>query len=116
MNWDRIEGQWKQSRGKTTRHWGKLMNDELAAISGRYEELVGKLQEKYGLAKEESKQEVDEFKKTVKLLRQSNSKLSKLVVSLQKRERSDRKPPKARTSSGNNPRRSTTRKPKGSSS
>ena len=44
MNWDRVEGQWKQRRGKAAHHWGKLMNDELAAISGKYEQLVGKLQ------------------------------------------------------------------------
>ena len=48
MNWDRMEGEWKQRRGKAVHHWGKMMNDELAAIAGKYEELVGKLQEKYG--------------------------------------------------------------------
>ena len=63
MSWDRIEGQWKQRRGKAVHHWGKMMNDELAAIAGRYEELVGKLQEKYGIAKEEAKEQVDIYKR-----------------------------------------------------
>ena len=43
VNWDRMEGQWKQRRGKAVGHWGKTMNDELSAILGKYEELVGKL-------------------------------------------------------------------------
>ena len=51
MNWDRVEGQWKQRRGKAVHHWGKLMNDELAATAGKHEQLVGTLQEKYGIAK-----------------------------------------------------------------
>lgn len=65
MNRDRIEGQWKQWRGKAVHHWGKMMNDELAPIAGKYEELVGWLQEKYGIAKEEAKGQVDEFKRMV---------------------------------------------------
>ena len=36
MNWDRMEGGWKQRRGKAVHHWGKMMNDELAAIAGKY--------------------------------------------------------------------------------
>jgi uncharacterized protein YjbJ (UPF0337 family) len=47
-----MEGQWKQRRGKAVGHWGKMMNDELAAIAGKHEQLVGTLQEKYGIAKE----------------------------------------------------------------
>ncbi len=63
MNWDRMEGEWKQRRGKAVHHWGKMMNDELAAIAGKYEQLVGRLQEKYGIASEKSKRQVDDFKK-----------------------------------------------------
>lgn len=81
MNWDRIEGQWKQRRGKAVHHWGKLMNDELAAIAGKHEQLVGMLQEKYGIAKEEAKKQVDEFKKIVEQLKKSNSNLVKLKKS-----------------------------------
>lgn len=78
MNWDRIEGQWKQRRGKAVHHWGKLMNDELAAIAGKHEQLVGLLQEKYGVAKEEAKKQVDEFKNIVGLLKITNGKLKRL--------------------------------------
>lgn len=55
MNWDQVEGRWKQRRGKAVHQWGKVMNDELAAIAGKHEQLVGILQEKYGIAKEEEK-------------------------------------------------------------
>lgn len=75
MNWDRIEGEWKQRRGKAVHHWGKMMNDELAAIAGKYEQLVGKLQEKYGIASDRSKQQLDDFKKLVLELKKSNAKL-----------------------------------------
>lgn len=75
MNWDRIEGEWKQRRGKAVHHWGKMMNDELAAIAGKYEELVGKLQEKYGIANDRSKEQLDDFKKLVIQLKKSNAKL-----------------------------------------
>lgn len=78
MNWDRLEGQWKQRRGKAEHYWGTMMNDELSAILGKYEELIGRLQEKYGIAKEESKEQVDDFKKTVKQLKKFNGRLMKL--------------------------------------
>ncbi len=78
MNWDRVEGQWKQKRGKAVHHWGRLMNDELAAIAGKHEQLVGILQERYGIAKEEARNHVDEFKRIVGLLKQSNAKLLRL--------------------------------------
>jgi uncharacterized protein YjbJ (UPF0337 family) len=75
MNWDRMEGQWKQRRGTAVTHWGKIMNDELAAVAGEYEELVGKLQEKYGVAKEEARQQMDKYKKTAEQLKKSNHEL-----------------------------------------
>jgi uncharacterized protein YjbJ (UPF0337 family) len=55
MNWDRIKGEWKQRRGKAVNQWGKMMNDEIAAIAGE-------LQEKLGSASEEAKCHVDGFK------------------------------------------------------
>jgi uncharacterized protein YjbJ (UPF0337 family) len=73
MNWDRVEGQWKQRRGKAVHHWGKVMNDELAAIAGKHEQLVGILQEKYGVAKEDARRQVAEFKKTISRLKKSNA-------------------------------------------
>jgi uncharacterized protein YjbJ (UPF0337 family) len=71
MNWDRIVGQWKEQGGKAVRHWGKKMNDELAGVGGKYEELARRLQKKYGIAKEEAKRQVDEFKRMVKQLKKS---------------------------------------------
>lgn len=82
MNWDRMEGQWKQQRGRAVYHWGRTMNDELAAILGKYEELVGKLQEKYGIAKDEAKHRVDEYKIIVEQLKKANSKLIMLHKAL----------------------------------
>jgi uncharacterized protein YjbJ (UPF0337 family) len=75
MNWDRLEGEWKQRRGKAVHHWGRMMNDELAAIAGKYEELVGRLQSRYGIAREEAQRQIDEYKRMVDQLRQSNNKL-----------------------------------------
>jgi uncharacterized protein YjbJ (UPF0337 family) len=86
MNWDRVEGEWKQRRGKAVQHWGKVMNDELAAIAGKYEELVGRLQERYGIAKEEANQQVKEFRKIVGKLKQSNRRLIRLQKALHKKE------------------------------
>jgi uncharacterized protein YjbJ (UPF0337 family) len=99
MNWDRIEGQWKQGRGRATHHWGKVMNDELAAIAGKYEDLVGRLQENYGIAKEDAKVQVDKYKKTVEQLKKSNSKLIQLQKSLDKKEKSGARPVITRTTS-----------------
>jgi uncharacterized protein YjbJ (UPF0337 family) len=84
MNWDRMEGEWKQRRGKAVHHWGRLMNDELAAIAGKYEELVGRLQEKYGVSSEESKRHLNEVRKAVRLLKKSNAKLSSLQLRYKK--------------------------------
>ncbi len=59
MNWDRIEGNWKQFRGKAQQQWGKLTNDDLDVVEGRRQELVGKIQERYGIAKDEAERQVD---------------------------------------------------------
>ena len=99
MNWDRMEGQWKQRRGKAVYHWGKTMNDELSAILGKYEELVGKLQEKYGIAKDEARHRVDEYKIIVEHLKQANSKLVKLHKALSNKKKSDKRQMKLKASS-----------------
>jgi uncharacterized protein YjbJ (UPF0337 family) len=91
LNWDSIEGRWKQSRGKAVLHWGKTMNDELAAVAGRHEELVGKLQEKYGKAKEEARKQVELLKGTVGQLRKANAKLVQLRKSLDRNTKLARK-------------------------
>lgn len=59
MNWDRIEGNWKQFSGNIKAQWGQLTDDDLAEINGRREVLEGKIQERYGLAKDEVKRQVD---------------------------------------------------------
>jgi uncharacterized protein YjbJ (UPF0337 family) len=61
MNWDQIEGMWKQSMGKVKEKWGKLTDDDLTVINGKKEQLVGKIQERYGIAKDAAEKQVDEF-------------------------------------------------------
>lgn len=61
MNWDRIEGNWKQVRGKVQQQWAKLTNDDLDFVEGRRVELVGKIQERYGIAKDEAEKQVDSW-------------------------------------------------------
>jgi uncharacterized protein YjbJ (UPF0337 family) len=66
MNWDRIEGNWKQLKGKAKVRWGKLTDDQFDVIAGKREQLVGRVQEKYGLAKEEAEKQVDHFAASLK--------------------------------------------------
>ena len=61
MNWDQIEGNWKQFKGKVQKKWGDLTDDECDQIAGNREQLEGKIQEKYGKTKEEAKRQVDEW-------------------------------------------------------
>jgi uncharacterized protein YjbJ (UPF0337 family) len=61
MNWDRIEGKWKQSKGKFREKWGKLTDDDLDVIAGKRDQLVGRLQERYGIAKDEAEKQADAF-------------------------------------------------------
>jgi uncharacterized protein YjbJ (UPF0337 family) len=61
MNWDRIEGNWKQFKGKVQQQWGSLTDDDLDRIEGRREELAGRIQERYGKSKDEAEREVDEW-------------------------------------------------------
>jgi uncharacterized protein YjbJ (UPF0337 family) len=64
MNWDRVEGKWKQASGKIKEKWGKLTDDDLKMINGKREQLVGKIQERYGIAKDVAERQVDEFSRT----------------------------------------------------
>ena len=66
MNWDRIEGDWKQLKGKAKVRWGKLTDDQFDVIAGKREQLVGRVQEKYGIAKEEAEKQVDHFAASLK--------------------------------------------------
>jgi uncharacterized protein YjbJ (UPF0337 family) len=61
MNWDLIEGNWKQATGALRKKWGKLTDDDLAIVKGNREMLAGKLQERYGVAIEEGRRKVAEF-------------------------------------------------------
>jgi uncharacterized protein YjbJ (UPF0337 family) len=58
MDWNRIEGNWKQFKGRAKEKWGRLTDDDLDVINGRQEQLEGKIQERYGLAKDQAKQDV----------------------------------------------------------
>ena len=64
MNWDRIEGNWKQFKGKAKEQWGKLTDDQLDVIGGRRDQLVGRVQESYGIGKDEAEKQVDAFAKS----------------------------------------------------
>jgi uncharacterized protein YjbJ (UPF0337 family) len=64
MNWDQVEGKWKQASGRVKEKWGKLTDDDLQRISGKRDQLVGRIQERYGIAKEEAERQVDEFSRT----------------------------------------------------
>ncbi|MBY0498340.1 MAG: CsbD family protein [Nitrosomonas sp.] len=61
MNWDQVKGNWAQVKGEAQQQWGKLTNDDLDVIEGRREEFVGRVQERYGIAKEEAEKQVDDF-------------------------------------------------------
>jgi uncharacterized protein YjbJ (UPF0337 family) len=61
MNWDRIEGNWKQFSGKVRQQWGKLTDDDLDVIDGRREQLAGRIQEVYGITKDEAEKQIERF-------------------------------------------------------
>ena len=61
MNWDQIEGKWKQLKGSAKQQWGKLTDDDLNVIGGQKDKLVGTIQERYGIQKDQAQREVDEW-------------------------------------------------------
>jgi uncharacterized protein YjbJ (UPF0337 family) len=61
MNWDRIQGNWKQVSGQAKAQWGKLTDDDLDVVAGRREEMAGKIQERYGVAKEDAHNQIAEW-------------------------------------------------------
>jgi len=63
MNTEQMKGQWMQVKGEIKKQWGKLTDDELDRIAGEKDKLVGKLQEKYGITKEEAERQVRDFRK-----------------------------------------------------
>ena len=64
MDWDRVEGNWKQLKGKVQEKWGELTNDELDQINGNRQQLEGKIQERYGLAKDEVESQVSAWERS----------------------------------------------------
>ncbi len=63
MNWDRIAGNWKQLQGKAKAKWGKLTDDDLTYIDGKRDQLLGRIQERYGLAKDQAESELSTWEK-----------------------------------------------------
>jgi uncharacterized protein YjbJ (UPF0337 family) len=61
MNSDQFEGKWKQLKGSVKQRWGKLTDDDVTALSGKKDELIGKLQERYGITREQAQREADEW-------------------------------------------------------
>jgi uncharacterized protein YjbJ (UPF0337 family) len=63
MNHDRLGGRWKQVKGKLKEEWGKLTDDDLDVIAGRRDQLLGRIQQRHGLAKEEARRQVESFER-----------------------------------------------------
>jgi uncharacterized protein YjbJ (UPF0337 family) len=61
MDWNRVEGNWKQVKGKIKEKWGRLTDDDLDVINGRRDQLEGKIQERYGVAKDRVRKDVDDW-------------------------------------------------------
>jgi uncharacterized protein YjbJ (UPF0337 family) len=66
MDWDRIEGNWKQFTGKVKEKWGDLTDDEIAQVNGKRDQLEGLVQKKYGYAKDKAREEVDTWSSGLK--------------------------------------------------
>ena len=65
MNWDNVKGNWKQFTGKLKQKWGKLTDDDLTLVAGKRDELLGRIQDRYGYAKDRAEREVDDFIRTL---------------------------------------------------
>ncbi|HTZ75737.1 MAG TPA: CsbD family protein [Candidatus Aquilonibacter sp.] len=65
MNWDQLQGQWKQAKGKIREKWGKLTDDDLEVIAGNRDQLVGRIQERYGITREVAQEQADAFVKAM---------------------------------------------------
>ena len=64
--WNRIQGNWKQVAGSIHEQWGRLTHDDVAQIDGKRERLVGKIQERYGIAEEEANKQINDWEGQVK--------------------------------------------------
>ena len=63
MNWDQIKGNWKQVAGKAKAQWGELTDDDLTVIAGRRDQLAGKIQQRYNIAKEAAEKQLAEWER-----------------------------------------------------
>jgi uncharacterized protein YjbJ (UPF0337 family) len=61
MNWDIVKGKWKELTGEARKHWGKLTDDDLQEVAGEKDKLIGKLQQRYGWAREDAERSADEY-------------------------------------------------------
>lgn len=61
MNWDTIQGNWQQLTGQVKSQWGKLTDDDLRVVAGHRDQLAGKIQERYGIAKDEAEQQLNDW-------------------------------------------------------
>ena len=65
MNWDRVEGNWKQFKGKVREKWGDISDDEIDQVAGKRDQLIGRIQERYGIAKDEAEKQVDDWSRNL---------------------------------------------------
>lgn len=65
MNWEQVKGNWKQFRGKAREKWGDLTDDDLERAAGNRDQLIGRIQERYGIAKEEAERQVDAWSRAL---------------------------------------------------
>ena len=61
MSWDHIKGAWKELRGHVREQWGELTDDDIDVVAGQRDQLVGRVQQRYGTAKDEAERQVSEF-------------------------------------------------------
>ena len=66
MNWDQIEGQWKQFTGSARERWGKLTDDDWQTVAGKKDQLVGRIQERYGIAKAEAERQAEDWSRALR--------------------------------------------------
>ena len=65
MNWEQLEGKWKEFEGSARAHWSKLTDDDWQTIAGKKEDLVGRIQKRYGIAEEEAERQVDDWSRAL---------------------------------------------------
>ena len=66
MNWDRVEGNWKQFKGAAREQWGKLTDSDWDTLGGQKDQLVGKIQERYGISKDEAQRQADDWSRSLR--------------------------------------------------